>query len=72
MKHTCPDCGCVFDCGWDGLPAIAKCNLCLALANAELLAIERYPDQGEQALRHAKFVRDSFRTSKGTVILRLH
>jgi hypothetical protein len=32
----------------------------LALGNAELLSLERYPEQGEQALRHAKFVRDTF------------
>ncbi len=71
MKHTCPDCGVVFECGWDGLPAIARCNLCLGLMNTEILAIERYPDQGEQALRHAKFVRDSFRTTKGRPVLQL-
>ncbi len=72
MKHTCPDCGFVFESSLDWLPAIAKCNLCLGLANTELLAIERYPGQGEQALRHAKFVRDSFRTSKTAPILKLH
>lgn len=60
MTHTCPECGTHFECGWDGLPPIAKCNLCLALGNAELLSLERYPEQGEQALRHAKFVRDTF------------
>ncbi len=71
LKHTCPECGATFECGWDGLPLIAKCNLCLSLANTEFLAIERYPDQGEQAWRHAKFVRDTFRLNKERPMLEL-
>jgi len=60
-----------FECGWDGLPLIALCNLCLGLANTERAALERYPDQGEQALRHAKFVRDTFRRTKGRPVMQL-
>ncbi|MES2367092.1 MAG: hypothetical protein V4563_14545, partial [Pseudomonadota bacterium] len=71
MKHTCPECGTGFETQLDTLPLILKCTLCLALANLERLAKERYPEQGEQAWKHAKFVRDAFRKNKERPILEL-
>lgn len=71
MKHFCPECGTQFESNLEWLPLILKCNLCLALANAVLLAQERYPDQGEQALRHAKFVRETFIQSNQRPMLEL-
>lgn len=70
MKHLCPECGVSFEDNWDG-PLILKCTLCLAVANVELLAAERYPDQGDQAVRHAQFVRETFRKSKDKPNLQL-
>ncbi len=71
MKRFCPECGATFECEVEWLPLILKCNLCLSLANTELLATQRYPDQGEQAWRHAKFVRDTFRKNKERPVLQL-